>query len=469
MGENAGMRRFPLLLLAPAFALAVAVPAAAQSTVTTTTTGPAALVAEWSRVTDAAGRNIDEVGVARTADNVLHVFWRQKAPGSTEEQIVHTPVATTGDVGATNVASGPFASAGNPVAIVTADGGLRIFFAGLTGSSSPLDGVLSASAKADGQTWTTDASRVSSTMSAIPEGVGAGLRSDGTPEFTYAYSFVLGLHVGLDPATPDTDLLPGNACCAYLPTLAFTKGGTGVLAWYSNVETEVGTWAQPVAPQMGTKVLAPGSVTTDGKAIAPSQRTPIVTRTGTEDVFLAYCGGYPTCTQVLVWKVGTTAPITVATGRDVEAVNLASDPDGRLWVMWEDAADRSLHAVRSSEDATEFGAPVSFTGPTGTETIWKVQGNALKDALDVFVSATTPNSLATWHTKVLPGLGVDTAKAKGGVTFTVTDAGEPVADVKVQLGKKTVTTDKKGKATAKGRGVAEVTKAGYSPTSVEVA
>jgi hypothetical protein len=464
------MGRFPLFVLAPALVLAASVPTAgAQSTATTTTTAPAPLAAEWTMVTDTAGRNIDEVGVARTADGVLHVLWRQRGTAANQEQIAHTPVSTDGKVGTTVVASGPYASAGNPAVIVTSDGGLRIFFAGLTGSSSPLDGVLSAAAKADGQTWTTESSRVSSTTSAIPDGVGAGLRADGTPEFAYAYSFVLGLHVGLDPATPDTDLLTATACCAYLPNLAFSKGGAGVLAWFSNVENEVGTWAQPVAPSMGTKVLAPSSVSTDGKALSPSQRTPVSIRTGTEDVYLAYCGGYPTCTQVLLWKVGSASPVTVATGRDVEDVNVASDPDGRLWVMWEDAVDHSLHAVRSNNDATEFGGPVSFAGPTGTETIWKLQGNATSDALDVFASATTPSALATWHTSVLPGLAVDSAKSKAGVTFTVTDAGEPVAGAKVSLGKKTVTTDKKGKATAKGRGVAEVTKSGYSPATIAVA
>src|SRR5262249_46231572 len=194
-------------------------------------------------------------------------------------------------------------------------------------------------------------------------------------------------------------------------------------------------------------------------------RTPVVTRAGTEDVYLAYCGGYPTCTQVLLWKVGSPTPVTVATGRDVEDVNLASDPDGLLWVMWEDAADHSLHVVRSNDDATEFGGPVAFTGPTGTDTIWKLQGNALKDSIDVLASATTPNSLATWHTNVLPGLAVDTGSGKSGITFTVTDAGEPVAGAKVKLGRKSVTTDKKGKATAKGRGVAGGTKTGYSPAT----
>jgi hypothetical protein len=463
-------RGFVALVALIVLALATMVPtAAAQSTSTTTTTGSAPITAVWTRVTDAAGRNIDEVGVARTADGVLHVLWRQKVPGGNQEQVVHTPVSTVGEVGSTVVASSPWGSAGNPAVIVTSDGGLRIFFGGLTGSNAQLDGVQSASAKADGQTWTPQGGRGSSPTCAVPEGVGAGLRSDGTPVFTYAYSFALGLHAGLDPATPDTDLRTTTTCCDYLPNLAFTKGGTGVLAWFSNADGEVGTWAQPIAPSMGTKVLAPGSVSTDGKALSPSQRTPVVTRTGTEEVYLAYCGGYPTCTQVLLWKVGSATPITVATGRDVESVNVASDPDGRLWMRGEDAADRSLHVARSNDDATEFGAPVAFTGPTGTETIWKVQGNALKDSIDVLASATTPGSLATWHTNVLPGLAVDSASGTGGVTFTVTDAGTPVAGAKVKLGKKTVTTDKKGKATAKGRGVAEVTKAGYSPATAAVA
>src|SRR5262245_42355266 len=140
------MRRFPLSLFASALVIGgLALPAAAQSTTTTapttSTTAPPPIAAEWTRVTDAAGRNIDEVGVTRTADNVLHVFWRQKAAGGSQEQIVHTPVSPTGEVGATNVASGPWSSAGNPVGIVTSDGGLRIFFAGLTGSNSQLDGV----------------------------------------------------------------------------------------------------------------------------------------------------------------------------------------------------------------------------------------------------------------------------------------------------------------------------------------
>src|SRR5262245_36681145 len=176
------MRRVPIFflvaLVAPTLVLTTAVRIAdAQSTATTTTTGPAPLAAEWTRVTDAAGRNIDEVGVARTSDGVLHVLWRQKVPGGSQEQVVHTPVSTVGDVGSTVVASGPWGSAGNPAVIVTSDGGLRIFFAGLTGTNAQADGAQSASAKADGQTWTPQGGRVSSSTSAMPDGMGAGLRS----------------------------------------------------------------------------------------------------------------------------------------------------------------------------------------------------------------------------------------------------------------------------------------------------
>src|SRR5262245_24336629 len=149
------MRRFPpfvvALVAAPLVLATMVPPAAAQSTATTTTTGPAPITTEWTRVTDGAGRNIDEIGAVRTADGVLHVLWRQKVPGSNQEQVVHTPVSTVGDVGTTVVASGPWGSAGNPAVIVTSDGGLRIFFAGLTGTNAQADGAQSASAKADGQ------------------------------------------------------------------------------------------------------------------------------------------------------------------------------------------------------------------------------------------------------------------------------------------------------------------------------
>ena len=361
--------------------------------------------------------------MARTSDDILHVLWRGRA-GANQEEIRATPVDDE-DVGEMSVAAAGWASAGNPAVVVT-DEGLRVFFPGLTGSDASADGMQSASSDSKGAVWAEQGGRVSSSTSAMPDGTGAALRQDGTPAFAYAYSFALGLHFGLDPAAPDVDLLEGNACCDYLPNLAFSEeDGDGYIAWYSNVEDRAGLFVQQIWPTTATAAAVPESAV-DGKAITPTQRTPLAARVGAEGTYIAYCSGYPTCEKVLLWQIGEDDPVEIAAGGDIEDVNVAADPDGRLWVMWEDTAESSLFAVRSNEDATEFGEIVKFTPAPDTDTVWKLQGSASSELLDVFASFTTPDALATWHAQVLPGLTVETKKTKKNVTFTVTDAGEPV-------------------------------------------
>ena len=327
----------------------------------------------------------------------------------------------------------------------------------------------SASSDSKGVVWTEQGARVSSSQSAMPDGTAAGLRQDGTPAFAYAYSFALGLHFGLNSADPDTDLLSGNLCCDYLPNLAFSESDDdGYIAWSSNADNQVGLWVQPIWPTLGTATAVPESAI-DGKAISPSQRTPLAARVGGEGTYIAYCGGYPSCTDVLLWRIGEAAPVTVATGADIEDVNLAADPDGRLWVMWEDTTEGSLYAVRTNEDVSEVGAVVPFAPATDTDTIWKVQGSATSDVLDVFASFSTPNSLATWHTQVLPGLTVETKKAKKNVTFAVSDAGDPVKGAKVVFKKKTVSTNAKGQAVLPvGKGTVNVSATGYAAATATV-
>jgi hypothetical protein len=397
-------------------------------------------------------------------------LWR-KQTGSLQEEIRHTPISTAGVVGATTPATTGFASVGNPDVVVLPDGSMRIFFGGLTSSSGGRNGVQSAVAPAGAEAaaWTLTGARVSSTQSAIPDGVGAAVKPDGTPAFTYAYSFVVGYHLGLNSGETDLDLLPENKCCGYNPNLAFEANGNGYVAWFSNVDGEVGTYVQQVAPTLGTSSLVPGSAT-DGKALAPSQRTPIVARVG-GGVYIAYCNGYPTCTHVMLWKVGSRAPTEIASGEDIEAVTLAGAPDGRLWVLWEDASASALYASRTDESATEPGAPVPFAPPTGTDTVWKLTGDATDESLDVLAAVTvrvgsTPE-LATWHTQVLPGLTVEVENTRGNAVYTVTDAGEPVQGVKIKAGRKALTTDKKGVATgAKAAARVEVSKAGYTTVTM---
>jgi hypothetical protein len=455
------LRRLLLVTAAVVVLLGVA-PAAA--------TEPEPVDATWTQVTDSDGRNIDEVGVARTEDGVLHVLWRKRT-GPSQEEIRHTPISATGSVGASTPAAIGFASVENPAVVVMPDGSLRMFFGGLTVAAGGRDGVQSASAAPDAAAspWTLTGARVSSTRSAIPDGVGAAVKPDGTPAFTYAYSFVVGFHVGLNSAETDLDLIGSNACCGYNPQVAFDADGTGYVAWFSNVEGQVGTYVQEVTPSLGDQVLAPESAT-GGKALATSQRTPLVARVG-GGVYLAYCSGYPTCTRVLLWKVGATTPVEVATGTDVEAVTLAGAPDGRLWITWEDAATGTLYSTRTDTDAKAVASPVPFTPPPGTDTVWKLTTDATDSEVAVLAAATvrtgTTTGLATWYTTVEPGLTVGVKATKKHTDYTVTDFGKPVAGVKIVAGSKTLTTDKKGTATgARAPATVEVSKSGYATLTI---
>ena len=76
-------------------------------------------VPTWTQVTDSEGRNIDEVSVARTADDVLHVLWHVRV-GPNLEEIRDTPVAD-GKVGTTATAAAGWASAVHPVGKGTAN------------------------------------------------------------------------------------------------------------------------------------------------------------------------------------------------------------------------------------------------------------------------------------------------------------------------------------------------------------
>jgi hypothetical protein len=96
-----------------------------------------------------------------------------------------------------------------------------------------------------------------------------------------------------------------------------------------------------------------------------------------------------------------------------------------------------------------WGAEVSVTTPPGTSGLWKLDGNAGRGALDALASLSTPGSLATWLTRIEPGLTL-TAKVLGAprrVTFTVSDAGVPVPGATVVVDGHALHTGPAGGAT----------------------
>jgi hypothetical protein len=118
---------------------------------------------------------------------------------------------------------------------------------------------------------------------------------------------------------------------------------------------------------------------------------PLVARQG-GGVYFAYCTGYPRCLQVRLWRVGGRS-IVVATGRDIEDVNLARGPQGRLWIMWQDSG--RLRATRTNQAATRAGAIVNVSSPPGTSALWDVFGEGSLGWLDLLAHVSARGGLAT--------------------------------------------------------------------------
>lgn len=421
----------------------------------------------WTRVTATNGVNIDEVGLARAANGSLHVFW-SRHDGPVKDSLVRTSITPAGKVGSTGVVLGGLKSVGNPDAVALPDGKLRVFFPGL-GDTPDAAGVMAATGSAAGAGWKREGIRVSSVASSLGS-TGAAVSTQGESVFAYTQSFTVAFKAGLDPNVPDTEIKSDKQCCDYQIDLATdAKAGQTYVAWFSNAEGRTGTWVQQVLPAVGKRALVPGSAT-KGKSIGVDQRVAISSRIGAPGVYVATCQGHPTCTRVLLWRVGGKT-ITVGTSPDVEDVHVSAGPEGRLWVAWHDGGTKQIHAARTNKAATRVGPVVRLGPPKGASSLWKLTGHGSLGPLDLLVAATTGKSLATWHTRVLPPLSLAAVKTKAQVTFTVTDAGDPVGGAKVSYAGKTLTTSATGKATtslASEKAPAKATKYGYQPASATV-
>jgi len=409
----------------------------------------------WSRVTDLGARNIDQVGLARTKDGVLHVVWRHSV--GIDDTLRHAVIAQNGNVGAaTNAVSGLRGSS-DPDLVTMPDGSLRMFYGVVTPSPG---GIRMSSAGPSGTGWTGGGKVSNDNNSADP---GATSDKNGTPILGWSSGINSYIKIGTNP---DLHIGPSPSCCFYDLETAVDENGQAFVAYHSNVTNAGGIFVRQIAPGLGAPQLAP-QVLTGKSFIQPDHRMPLVARQG-GGVYLAYCSGYPRCLQVRLWRVGG-GSIVIAKGQDIEDVNLSRGPGGRLWVVWQDSA--RLIASRTNAAATKAGAAVRVPSPPGTSSVWDVFGEGSLGPLDLLAHVSARGGLATWHRQVLPGLTLKCSAKKGGATCRVTDAGAPVAGAKVRSGGKTATTAGNGSASlalTSGRKAVTATKAGYSPASARV-
>jgi len=421
----------------------------------------------WSRVTEPLLRNIDQVGLARTADGILHVAWPKSLPGGPHE-IWHTRIAASGIVGGSNLASGGWGSIGtDPDLVVMPDGSLRLLFNAIGNSPDQL-GLLSATAPADGGTWTPHGGRISPATTV--QAVGATLLADGTPIVAYSSGFGLHSHSGLNSGDPDVAFAGSvsSKCCLYNPDIATDEsGGQAVVAFFSNRDGEACIYVQELGGPVTLVDDAFGEFAGRKDFVSPDQRMPIVARAG-GGVYLAYCKGYPSCSAVRLWRALSEAgPVNVAKGGDIEDVNVSRGPEGRLWVMWWDAGKDRIYATRTNKKATKPGPITTLKIPNGQDHVWKLFGEGSAGPLDLLASVTDSGNVAYHHMQVLPVLSLSCKKTGKGVTCTVTDAGDSVAGAKVKVGSKTATTQANGKVSidlGPGRYKATTSRDGYAPS-----
>jgi hypothetical protein len=256
--------------------------------------------------------------------------------------------------------------------------------------------------------------------------------------------------------------------------------GSVWVAWYQNVKQQ-GYWVSRILPSQAPPEEAPGSAATPSQNNQPHDPVALAARLG-GGIYMAYCTATSTqpCAHIDLWKVGSSTVKVVPGSQNTTGarVALAAGPQGRLSVAWYDEGKNVIHAVRTNTTATSFGVVRTITPPPHTSGVSSLQAEGTSGRLDVILTdqlSTTGLPIELLHTQILSGLSLAAkpstfshANATKG-TFTVTDAGQPVAGAGVSCVGKTGKTLTNGqvtlafpKGTPVGKHVCTASKPGYN-------
>lgn len=421
---------------------------------------PSAHAATWKQLTSAGGANIDQVGLLRTADGVLHVAWHRRTGPNTED-LMHTAISPGGTIGATSAIVTGWVGVQN-AALVAAPGGLRAFWGGQRSidTNDPNQDLNTALSADGGATWALQEGSI------VPQGgqaygspASATVLPNGTPLEAWAGTLGTWVHAGLSPASPNFNYQTPLGNYGYDTGIASDAAGRAVMAWYSNATGHLGVYAQGVAAD-GSPIGGPANMPgTSDMLVGMLARTPIVARPG-GGFYVAYPAGYPALNQVRLWLVGTPSSTLIAradrNGSTLAA--LAADAKGRLWVAWkrQSGGTPRVLVTRSNRAATRFGAVVDAGQPRKASSLYRIDASAAPggglDLMGAFARGVDPG-VATYDTRVLPGLTLDADPGRlrrgrtTAVEFRVTDAGDPVKGAKVRAGGRSGTTNAAGRVT----------------------
>ena len=462
--ERRRMRRHASFLVLVCLAVLVASGLAPSATA-----GPPG---SWTVISGGPVSSIFEPGSYRTADGVLHVAMVRN--NGTTESIDVAHISSSGQLlGRTAAIEGWEAVTSDPEIVGSPGGGMTLVFGGIRSTSGDpysAGNIWQAQSDASGTSWGLSATPALTHPSGYASyGTGATTLADGTLVTAYALNSTIYYQVGVNAvqsfAVPE--------CCAYDTTLV-NDGGTVWIGWYANgsASTGQGTFVRTVYPALGPVIQVPGSVVSYGgspSSLGTDQGVAMAARVG-GGVYVAYLNGYPTAKAVALWRVGASGFKKVPDSQGADTASISPNGSGSLWISFDDGDDHA-RAVRTSENASSFGAVQDLKAPKKSSVVYGVNIAAGGGRADLLLNDGT----SFWHQQVLAGLTLSASPAKWNgnsaktVAFKVTDADVKVKGAKVTAAGKSCTTNKKGVcdisfSPRKGGSVgAKAKKGGYAP------
>jgi hypothetical protein len=398
----------------------------------------------WSLVGSGIRSVSAQIGVARTADGVLHVIWSRGGAG-TPYALFETAVTAAGKVSAPATIISGWSRIDDVDATFTRGKPLTIGFTGTKSDTTgdPTNGLTIATKSG---AWTVGAAAVYSTDlvgSSVPA---IGYSPSGELIQAWSAGGKVTVHVGTDPVQPARSFGERGGNVVLTQEVAIGSGGskanegTGI-GWCGEAGISWGIAAVTPDPKIGLRgVIVPGSSST---------RCPAAART---NLIMGRAGGFFAAAsvaserKVLVWQLGDD-PTTAADGPGIkQQIALGSDPSGRLWIAWRDTDSNRLLLRRSNRSASGWGAVVSTTLPPAQDSLAQLTVDGQTDRIDVIARTTKGSAVSLFHTQMWPGLSVEATGKNGVATVVVTDAGEPVPGANVRVGTHSLRTNERGEA-----------------------
>jgi len=386
-----------------------------------------------------------------TPDGKLHVVWVRNNKAN-DYDIRSTTFALTGAVVHNGAALSHWLNFDQSLALVPDGTGMRIVFTGgqdANNSNKFSLGALYTATSANGSSWALVHGSLSS-HTVFNQSIAATTRLDGTPVAAEGLNGTSYFHVGVDAAIPaataDQTFTHGSAFSIGNESVARDKNGTVYAAWYEGSNTAQGYWVRTILPSLGAASLAPHSKDVGLADNEPRGAVALAARTG-GGVYLAYCVASKTapCTHIDLWKVGASTVKVVpgsAGSHDVRHVTIAAGAKGRIVVGWYDQTKGVVKVVRTNTYATAWGVVRSIKPPVPVSQLAFFNGlflEASSGRIDVVANVQRSSTTALYHTQVLAGLKLKASPTKIShthstvITFTVSDAGEAVANATVSF------------------------------------